>query len=242
MALQDARTFLESIGAYTQNGAKPSVEALGVRLATLDPAYPGTGLAKVKFDGEDKVTAKGYMWSSTYTPVKGDRIYMLAAGSSYIIGGAVTSSITAPPEAPVSNKGYMDLNILSSALNITTTEVLAASLASVPVVQNRYYRLTYATNLYSTAPDHAMAVNFKQQAVGGTGIGGTFLGGGTVWTHPTRQNVGIHAVVVSDFRATATGNIRLVCTLNRAIGSATIVLGGSDVTNTRSFAMEDLGI
>lgn len=239
MALEDARSFLESIGAYTNSGgAKPTPEALGVRLATLDPNYPGSGLARVIFDGETQVSGKGFTWSSTYTPKRNDRIYMLAAGNSYIIGGAVVGDSVAER-----TQGYMDLNILATALSVTTGDHIAASLASVPIVQNRYYRLNFTTNIYSSVADHGLSVLFRQQAVGGTGTTGTTLGGGTIWTHPSRVNVGISGTVITDFRATATGNFKFICVVARAIGTGTIIVSaGTDPTNTRSFTIEDMGM
>lgn len=104
--VNDARSFLDSIKGYVNKEDESSTGSLvkpsdvTVRLATVDPAYSG-GLVNVIFDGEEAVNSKGYAWDSTYTPVAGDRVFLLDTGSSYIVGGSITTTAVAPEPEPV---------------------------------------------------------------------------------------------------------------------------------------------
>ena len=83
-----ARAFLESLAGYTNDpqGDAPSHDR-PVKLATVSPAYSGTGEAAVKFDGENLMGVRTYV---ALLPVKaGDRVAMLPVGRTYVILGSV---------------------------------------------------------------------------------------------------------------------------------------------------------
>ncbi len=90
----DARDFLESVAGYansTSTGQKSSSDR-PVKLGTIDVNYT-SGTPKVLFDGESTISDRGYSWVSSYTPVNGERVFLMPVGQSYIIGGALKSKI-----------------------------------------------------------------------------------------------------------------------------------------------------
>lgn len=92
MSNQPARTFLDSVAGYANStSSAPSSADKPVLIGTVDPYYTA-GLVSVTFDGESAPSSKGYTWVSTYLPFRGDRVFLIPLGQSYIIGGKVTSS------------------------------------------------------------------------------------------------------------------------------------------------------
>lgn len=83
-----ARAFLESITGYAddEQGDAPSHDR-PVKLGVVDPAYAGTGEARVKFDGESVMGVRTYV---ALLPVAaGDRVVMLPVGRTYVVLGSV---------------------------------------------------------------------------------------------------------------------------------------------------------
>lgn len=90
----DARNILESISGFSQSGQGTTKSSdRPVRIGVIEPFYTA-GLARVKFEGEETFSAKGYTWQATYRPRGGDRVYLLPVGQSYIIGGKVSGPTT----------------------------------------------------------------------------------------------------------------------------------------------------
>lgn len=90
----DSRDFLDAVAGYANsptNGPKSASER-PVRLGTLDPNYTN-GPARVVFDGDTVASEKGYSWVSSYSPVNGERVFLIPVGQSYIIGGKLTSRL-----------------------------------------------------------------------------------------------------------------------------------------------------
>ena len=89
----DTRDFLEAVAGYSDQPVegKPSAKDRPVKLGTVDQYYTA-GLARVLFDGEPVMSLKGYAWDSAYTPVAGDRVYLIPVGQSYIISGKIQST------------------------------------------------------------------------------------------------------------------------------------------------------
>jgi hypothetical protein len=55
-----------------------------VKLGTIATPYSG-GRPKIVFDGEATATVATYPYSARYTPVAGDRVWLLRAGNTYIV-------------------------------------------------------------------------------------------------------------------------------------------------------------
>lgn len=71
--------------AATQQYGSPSRVA-SMRFATVDPAYSGTGPARVMFDGETLLTVKPYQFVGS-PPVAGKRVRMTPVSNTYVIDG-----------------------------------------------------------------------------------------------------------------------------------------------------------
>lgn len=153
--INDARSFLDSIKGYVEKpnesstGSLITPSGLTVRLATVSPSYSG-GLVNVIFDGETSVNAKGYAWDSAYTPVAGDRVFLLDTGSSYIVGGKITTTVPPAPEP----EPELD----------TSWHYIGA--AGEPQFQNGY----------SNDPAKASPLRYKQDITGRFWLGGTITG------------------------------------------------------------------
>ena len=89
-----SREFLDTVAGYSNasnSGPKSSLER-PIRIGTIDPYYT-SGQARILFDGETVISDRGYSWVSTYSPVGGDRVYLVPVGQTYLIGGSFSSSI-----------------------------------------------------------------------------------------------------------------------------------------------------
>lgn len=91
--MMDATSFLDIVAGYANkpSGAQTSSAGHPNRTATIDPAYTA-GMPKVLFDGEEDMSDREYTWNSSYTPVAGDRVFMVPVGTTFIIGGMITST------------------------------------------------------------------------------------------------------------------------------------------------------
>lgn len=86
-----AYSFIQSLLGFKSVGATPSSADVPVKLATIDPAYLGSGNPKVTFDGESTLTIKTYVYMGSGKPRAGDRVVMLPVGRSYVIIGVIGS-------------------------------------------------------------------------------------------------------------------------------------------------------
>lgn len=88
-AHEGARNFLEAIAGYTDEpagGYLPSQDR-PARIGVVDPAYAGTGPAKVLLDGETVMGTRTYV---VMAPVAaGDRVLLVPVGRSYVIMGTL---------------------------------------------------------------------------------------------------------------------------------------------------------
>lgn len=85
----DPATFFDSVGTYLDSSNDVETAGPPVRLATVNPAYGGSGAARVTFDGEATMTTKSYRLVGA-APAAGSRVLMVKVGSSYLILGALT--------------------------------------------------------------------------------------------------------------------------------------------------------
>lgn len=106
----DARDFLDSVAGYANSsvGGPRTAADRPVLLGTVDQYYTA-GLARVLLDGETILSQKGYTWASTYTPVAGERVFLLPVGQSYIIGGSIQSKVPYSRYHPIPlQNGWVD--------------------------------------------------------------------------------------------------------------------------------------
>lgn len=90
----DARDFLDSVAGYanSSNTGQKSSANRPVKLGSIDVNYT-SGTPKVLFDGESTISDRGYSWVGSYTPVNGERVFLIPVGQSYIIGGKLESKL-----------------------------------------------------------------------------------------------------------------------------------------------------
>lgn len=81
-----ATSFLEALDQYTRARRRSSADK-PVLLGTVDPAYSGTGLPKVTFEGESTMSTKGYPY--LYQPQPEARVALLPVGTTYLIVGTI---------------------------------------------------------------------------------------------------------------------------------------------------------
>lgn len=84
-----ARALLDAVAedAYRPN-VPPSSADRAMRLAVVDPAYNGTGLPKLTFEGESTMTVKGYPFLEA-PPLASSRVLLGPVGRGYGIIGAI---------------------------------------------------------------------------------------------------------------------------------------------------------
>jgi hypothetical protein len=85
------REFLETVAGYTRQSTDGSADR-PCRIAVIDPAY-ATGNPKVTFEGESTMSAKGYPFLSSYTPVASERVVLLPIGTTYLILGKIDNGV-----------------------------------------------------------------------------------------------------------------------------------------------------
>lgn len=91
--MMEARAFLESVAGYTRDTTADSSANAPVKIGTIDAAYPGSGLPKVKFDGESTTSVKPYPFLDSYLPVATDRVVLVPVGNTYLIVGRIDTTI-----------------------------------------------------------------------------------------------------------------------------------------------------
>lgn len=106
-----SRNFLDAVQGYITRGDDEKYADRTIKLGTIDPNYI-SGAPRVIFDGETQATGKGYPYDTNYDPRPGDRVYLFSVGSSYIIGGSLSSTyeydtgwLTIPTTSPFQHQG-----------------------------------------------------------------------------------------------------------------------------------------
>jgi hypothetical protein len=83
----DPTKFFDAIREY--DASADNAESKGWnRCGTIDPAYTGTGPARVQFDGEVAVSQKAYHFVGV-APLAGKRAFLIPVGSTYLIMGPI---------------------------------------------------------------------------------------------------------------------------------------------------------
>jgi hypothetical protein len=87
----NVESFLQTVAGYTRAQTDGSADK-ACRIATIDPAYT-TGNPKVTFEGESTMSAKGYPFLSSYTPVATERVVLVPVGTTYLIMGKIDNGV-----------------------------------------------------------------------------------------------------------------------------------------------------
>lgn len=93
-------SFLKTLGAYLEAQTADQSSNQPALLGTIDSAYAGVGLPRVKFDGEGLTSDKVFAISGSYNPVANDRVVLIPVGTTYMILNKVLNSYTAPTVVP----------------------------------------------------------------------------------------------------------------------------------------------
>lgn len=157
-----ARSFLESVSGYTIDDDAPKGSAdRPVRLGTVDPAYSGTGSARVTFDGESTMTVKAY---TIMEPISAsDRVALLPVGQGYVIlgklgGGAWYAAIIASLAA---DRGFKNHIINGRFRTNQRAYASAGVLASGVYGFDRWKSTTAGTTLTFTALPQGQTVTLN---------------------------------------------------------------------------------
>lgn len=111
-----AKDFLDAVRGYTQQPAGTRVPAQDrpPKMGTVDPAYTGTGPAKVKFDGEPAVSTKAYVCVNC-SPAAGDRVVLIPVGKTLAIIGTIGSRAASGIGRNLMRNGRMRINQRAAA-------------------------------------------------------------------------------------------------------------------------------
>lgn len=96
----DATSLLATITEHVQAQGAGEAANKAPKLATIDPLYT-TGNPQVTFDGESTKSTKTYPYVRSYIPTPGDRVLLLAVGTSHLIIGAIATTSDAVPTGSV---------------------------------------------------------------------------------------------------------------------------------------------
>ena len=88
----DITEFFESVREYDKSASNEGAKGF-TRCAIVDPAYAGTGPARVTFDGEESLSQKTYHFIGMTPPPAGVRVALLPIGSTYMILGPVNGGV-----------------------------------------------------------------------------------------------------------------------------------------------------
>lgn len=85
-----AKRLLNNVTGYgnAPRGPKPPAQDRPPKMGTVDPAYIGSGPAKVTFDGETSMSSKAYVVVGI-APAASDRVVLFPVGKTYIIVGTL---------------------------------------------------------------------------------------------------------------------------------------------------------
>lgn len=157
MALLTGRTFLETvIGAAREASAGESANRPAL-LATVDPAYSGSGAPKVTFDGESTLSSKLYAYADSYRPAAGDRVLLVPIGTTYMIVCKVASGETRTPGGVIALAQITTGQGPITSGQATPTDITGLSVAFTAKA-GRYYRTTARVEVQSTILNDAITV------------------------------------------------------------------------------------
>lgn len=114
------RAFLDAVADHSEAKAAPN---RGTRLGTVDATY-STGKPKVTLDGTTTLSADGFTFLPSYTPVAGDRVVLLPVGTTYVILGR-------PADEPSTEAAYQ----LVSEKGLANGYASLTAAAQVPFLQ-----------------------------------------------------------------------------------------------------------
>ena len=87
----DPAKFFEAVREYDKSADSTDTKGWN-RCGTIDPNYPGTGPARVQFDGELTVSLKAYQYVGT-PPLAGKRAFLVPVGNTYVILGPINGGV-----------------------------------------------------------------------------------------------------------------------------------------------------
>lgn len=122
--ISDARDFLDALAETEKDGRDDTPTASSdkpVRLAVVDPAYSGSGAAKVTFEGEGSMGTRTYLSIVAIAP--SDRVVLIPVGRTYLIVGNITQTAVLPYR---SSAGV----VANASVGANTTVITAVSFPS----------------------------------------------------------------------------------------------------------------
>jgi hypothetical protein len=150
--MMEARSFLESVAGFTRDSTADQSANAPVKIGTIDVAYAGTGLPKVKFDGESTTSVKAYPFLNSYKPVATDRVVLMPVGNTYVIVGKIDDTVNnlvsrvAALEADTKGR-FLVLNRSQVASAVVASGIVGADTqvgqGTFTAVSGRTYRLRY---------------------------------------------------------------------------------------------------
>ena len=87
----DPREFFEAVRTYDKSAENEESKGWN-RCGTIDPAYGGTGPARVMFDGETVLSQKSYHFVGA-PPRSGTRAFLVPVGPTYLIMGMINGGV-----------------------------------------------------------------------------------------------------------------------------------------------------
>lgn len=201
----EALSFLQSVAGYAraQDGGSPNKP---VKLGTVDPAYSGTGLPKVTFDGEDALSGKEYAYS--YPVRAGDRVALIPVGTTYLIIGAIGG-----PSAPlaITAGGTGANNAATARSNLGANNAANLTTGALPVAR------------LSTAIATA-SINMTPVANTSTSV---------TWTYGATLTGSVHIQATAN--STAAGTVVEVCASGAGSTSCLIWVNRTNNTSTNVY-------
>lgn len=87
------------------------------KIASVDPNYT-SGLVKLKFEGENTLSTKGYMFLNSYKPQPNDRVLLVKVADTFIIMDKIVNT--------VAEGGNSFANLTADNLTVTNTATVGA--------------------------------------------------------------------------------------------------------------------
>lgn len=216
-------SILRSVAGYTRAETDNSADR-SIRLAVIDPAYSGSGLPKVTFEGESVMSAKGYSFAESYFPTGMDRVVMLPVGNTYLIAGAVDDTTTNLVKRVAAMEGRprgfvaeVTANANSAGTTSATFVDVAGMTFNASVFSGRAYKLelSYRGTQSSVANDVAVLA---------------LVAGGVVLTDvfgpplPTVNSARGGGSIFATHRPGFTGTVTYKVQIRRGAGSGSVLL------------------
>lgn len=197
MTLDLARDFLDSVGGYLDDSGDRLDTARPLRLATIDPAYAGTGAAEVTFDGEGGLTVKTYPVMTTVAA--GDRVVLLPVGRSYVIlgkvgGGAWYTNLVAADAALDTRVDDLELRALRGTIpSSVAVGSGSASIAADGLVTFTSVSSVSLNGVFDGLGQDTHEAIFKATQSGAGTVVCRLRASGTDMTTATHTNVGVQS-------------------------------------------------